>query len=46
MQMKNASYNLDPYIQEFGIKVKDDMTEVTGRVLPAPILQYGGRVSS
>lgn len=41
--MKNASYNLDPYIQEFGIKVKDDMTEVTGRVLPAPILQYGGR---
>lgn len=45
MQMKNASYNLDPYIQEFGIKVKDDMTEVTGRVLPAPILQYGGRVS-
>lgn len=45
VQMKNASYNLDPYIQEFGIKVKDDMTEVTGRVLPAPILQYGGRVS-
>ncbi|XP_067318615.1 protein argonaute-1-like isoform X3 [Anolis sagrei] len=41
--MKNASYNLDPYIQEFGIKVKDDMTEVMGRVLPAPILQYGGR---
>ncbi|KAG2460635.1 AGO1 protein, partial [Polypterus senegalus] len=41
--MKNASYNLDPYIQEFGVKVKDDMAEVTGRVLPAPILQYGGR---
>lgn len=44
-QMKNANFNLDPYIQEFGIKVKDDMAEVTGRVLPAPILQYGGRVS-
>uniref|UniRef100_A0A8D0CZ21 Argonaute RISC component 1 n=1 Tax=Sander lucioperca TaxID=283035 RepID=A0A8D0CZ21_SANLU len=28
---------------EFGIKVKDDMAEVTGRVLPPPILQYGGR---
>uniref|UniRef100_A0A673I8Y9 Protein argonaute-1 n=1 Tax=Sinocyclocheilus rhinocerous TaxID=307959 RepID=A0A673I8Y9_9TELE len=41
--MKNADFNLDPYIQEFGIKVKDDMAEVTGRVLPAPILQYGGR---
>ena len=43
-QMKNANFNLDPYIQEFGIKVKDEMAEVTGRVLPAPILQYGGRV--
>ena len=42
--MKNANFNLDPYIQEFGIKVKDEMAEVTGRVLPAPILQYGGRV--
>ncbi|KAI5092372.1 protein argonaute-1 [Silurus meridionalis] len=41
--MKNANFNLDPYIQEFGIKVRDDMAEVTGRVLPAPILQYGGR---
>uniref|UniRef100_A0AAX7UK85 Argonaute RISC component 1 n=1 Tax=Astatotilapia calliptera TaxID=8154 RepID=A0AAX7UK85_ASTCA len=41
--MKNANFNLDPYIQEFGIKVKDDMAEVMGRVLPAPILQYGGR---
>ena len=44
LQMKNANFNLDPYIQEFGIKVKDEMAEVTGRVLPAPILQYGGRV--
>lgn len=44
--MKNANFNLDPYIQEFGIKVKDDMAEVTGRVLPAPILQYGGRVNA
>uniref|UniRef100_A0A673I8P6 Protein argonaute-1 n=1 Tax=Sinocyclocheilus rhinocerous TaxID=307959 RepID=A0A673I8P6_9TELE len=41
--VSNADFNLDPYIQEFGIKVKDDMAEVTGRVLPAPILQYGGR---
>uniref|UniRef100_A0A8C1QDN6 Argonaute RISC component 1 n=1 Tax=Cyprinus carpio TaxID=7962 RepID=A0A8C1QDN6_CYPCA len=41
--VSNANFNLDPYIQEFGIKVKDDMAEVTGRVLPAPILQYGGR---
>uniref|UniRef100_A0A8C6X3I5 Argonaute RISC component 1 n=1 Tax=Naja naja TaxID=35670 RepID=A0A8C6X3I5_NAJNA len=39
---ENASYNLDPYIQEFGIKVKDDMTEVTGRVLPLWGVCVGG----
>lgn len=36
----------DPYLKEFGIVVHNDMTEVTGRVLPAPMLQYGGRVST
>ena len=36
----------DPYLKEFGIVVHNDMTEVTGRVLPAPMLQYGGRVGS
>uniref|UniRef100_A0A8C2IQI9 Protein argonaute-1 n=1 Tax=Cyprinus carpio TaxID=7962 RepID=A0A8C2IQI9_CYPCA len=34
----------DPYLKEFGIVVHNDMTEVTGRVLPAPMLQYGVRV--
>lgn len=36
----------DPYLKEFGIVVHNEMTELTGRVLPAPMLQYGGRVSS
>lgn len=36
----------DPYLKEFGIVVHNDMTEVTGRVLPAPMLQYGGRVGT
>lgn len=36
----------DPYLKEFGIVVHNDMTEVIGRVLPAPMLQYGGRVST
>lgn len=35
----------DPYLKEFGIVVHNEMTELTGRVLPAPMLQYGGRVS-
>lgn len=34
----------DPYLKEFGIVVHNEMTELTGRVLPAPMLQYGGRV--
>nr|XP_020015200.1 protein argonaute-4 [Castor canadensis] len=33
----------DPYLKEFGIVVHNEMTELTGRVLPAPMLQYGGR---
>lgn len=33
-------------MQEFQFRVRDEMAEVTGRVLPAPMLQYGGRVSS
>jgi len=33
----------DPYLKEFGIVVHSEMTELTGRVLPAPMLQYGGR---
>uniref|UniRef100_UPI00358EBEC2 protein argonaute-1-like isoform X1 n=1 Tax=Myxine glutinosa TaxID=7769 RepID=UPI00358EBEC2 len=41
--MKNATFNIDPYVQEFSIHVRDEMTEVIGRVLPAPMIQYGGR---
>lgn len=33
----------DPYLKEFGIIVHNEMTELMGRVLPAPMLQYGGR---
>lgn len=44
--MRSANYNSDPFVQEFQFRVRDEMAEVTGRVLPAPMLQYGGRVSS
>lgn len=44
--MRSASFNTDPYVREFGIMVKDEMTDVTGRVLQPPSILYGGRVST
>ena len=40
--VRAAGFNNDPYVQEFGIQVIDEMTEVKGHVLPAPRIQYGG----
>lgn len=45
-QVRSANYEADPFVQEFQFKVRDEMAHVTGRVLPAPMLQYGGRVST
>lgn len=45
-QVRSANYEADPFVQEFQFRVRDEMAQVTGRVLPAPMLQYGGRVSS
>lgn len=45
VQIRRADFNNDPYLQTFGINVSNQMTEVQGRVLKAPTLQYGGRVS-
>lgn len=42
--MRSANFNSDPYVREFGVMVRDDMTEVNGRVLQAPSILYGGRV--
>ncbi|ELW65986.1 Protein argonaute-3 [Tupaia chinensis] len=42
--VRSANYETDPFVQEFQFKVRDEMAHVTGRVLPAPMLQYGGRV--
>ena len=44
--MRSANYEADPFVQEFQFRVRDEMAQVMGRVLPAPMLQYGGRVSS
>jgi hypothetical protein len=43
-QVRKADFNSDPYLQTFGVSVASHMTDVQGRVLPAPRLQYGGRV--
>ncbi|TSK20166.1 Protein argonaute-3 [Bagarius yarrelli] len=42
--VRSANYEADPFVQEFQFKVRDEMAHVTGRVLPAPMLQYGGRL--
>lgn len=44
IQVSKADFNNDPYLKTFGINVQNDMIELQGRVLPAPKLQYGGRV--
>lgn len=38
-----ANFNGDPYVRDFGINVDTKMVTVTGRVLPPPKLQYGGK---
>ncbi|MCI4395505.1 hypothetical protein PGIGA_G00181350 [Pangasianodon gigas] len=43
LEVRSANYEADPFVQEFQFRVRDEMAEVTGRVLPAPMLQYGGR---
>jgi hypothetical protein len=45
MKVQNAQFDRDIYLKEFGINVSSQMTEVKGRVLSAPKLQYGGRVN-
>jgi len=45
-QVHKANFNADPFLKTFGISVSNTMTEVQGRILPAPKLQYGGRVST
>lgn len=44
LQVRRADFNNDQFLQTFGVSVSNQMTEVQGRVLPAPKLQYGGRV--
>lgn len=44
LQVRKADFKNDPYAIDFGISISDNMVELSGRVLEAPKLQYGGRV--
>ncbi|XP_076457163.1 protein argonaute-2-like isoform X5 [Babylonia areolata] len=44
--VSKADFNNDPYLRTFDIHVDTQMTEVKGRVLPVPRLQYGGRTKA
>ncbi|KAK2174077.1 hypothetical protein NP493_830g00028 [Ridgeia piscesae] len=44
--VRRADFNNDHYLQTFGINVSNQMTEVQGRVLSAPKIQYGGRTKA
>lgn len=39
-----ARFHDDNYVRDFGITINNQMTDVKGRVLSAPKIQYGGRV--
>ena len=41
LKKNNAMYKNDPYAKEFGICVAGEMSKLTGRVLNAPIIEYG-----
>ncbi len=45
-QVARANFNDDPYVRDFGISVEQKMVNVNGRILPPPLLQYGGKVGT
>lgn len=40
--MRNAGFNRDPCIKEFGISVSENFEKVNARILDAPSLEYRG----
>uniref|UniRef100_A0A0N5B1V8 Protein argonaute-1 n=1 Tax=Strongyloides papillosus TaxID=174720 RepID=A0A0N5B1V8_STREA len=41
--VRKSDFTNDPFAAEFGVSINPVMTELKGRVLPAPKLLYGGR---
>ena len=46
VQIRNAGFDRDHYLHDFGITIVNEMVKVPGRILNPPKLQYGGRVST
>lgn len=44
--VQKARFHDDSYVRDFGIAINNQMTDVKGRVLSAPKIQYGGRVNN
>ena len=42
LQVRSSDFNQDPILREYGLRVHNKMTEVEGRVLPHPAIQYKG----
>ena len=46
LRERNEAFKNDPYAKAFGISVQDNLSEISGRVLDAPKLEYQGKLSS
>ena len=44
-QLRDAEFSRDPFLNDFGIKVYNEMARIEGRVLDPPKLQYKGKNS-
>jgi eukaryotic translation initiation factor 2C len=42
--VSRAKFHEDQFVRDFGIAINNQMTEVKGRILTAPKIQYGGKV--
>ena len=44
VKVHKANFNNDQYVRQFGLSISNEMVTIEGRVLPAPKIQYGGKV--
>ena len=42
LRERNEAFKKDPFAKAFGISVQDNLSEIDGRVLDAPKIEYQG----